>query len=306
MKPEMEKLIRAQTEARLARLGELDGRQRTALIELLIEDFFVTLRRTLAKWATLTGQSAQIDTGYIAQHMASVTLGIPGQGFKGKGLDLVDESEVKSAALLGGVDRPRWNHDLGTLASDTDRERRGLPPKWASYLTSPHVFYVLFDPVHNEQLDRHGRELRVRAWCLDAQRDDAWRDLLISFIENRSPGQFNLQLHPPVAYDDDIVVNMLGNLDMADVKVFEARFIVPSDPLKPLDGITWVKPLPDSVLPVEGRTRGSPYEKGLHPSRLEGAAEAGELKALDELFPGLGLEGAIETADPTSALKDDA
>lgn len=305
MRPEMEELIRAQTEDRFARLQELDGQQRTALIELLITDFFVTLRRTLAKWATLTGQSAQIDTGYIAQHMASVTLGIPGQGFKGKGLDLVDESEVKSAALLGGVDRPRWNHDLGTLASDADRARRGLSPKWATYLTSPQVFYVLFDPVHAEQLDPQGRELRVRAWCLDAQRDGAWRDLLERFIKNRTPGQYNLQLHPPVAYDDDIVVNTLGNLDMADVKVFEARFIVPSDPLKPLEGVNWLKPLPDSVLPVEGRTRGSPYVKGLHPSRLEGAAEAGELKALDDLFPGLGLEGAIEAADPAAPLRDE-
>lgn len=116
--------------------------------------------------------------------MASVTLGIPGQGFKGKGLDLVDESEVKSAALLGGVDRPRWNHDLGTVASDARRARRGLPPKWASYLISPQVFYVLFDPVHSAQLDSKGRALRVRAWCLDAQRDDAWRDLLERFVES--------------------------------------------------------------------------------------------------------------------------
>lgn len=81
---------------------------------------------------------------------------------------------------------------------------------------------------------------------------------------------------------------------------------MPSDPLKPIDGIHWIKPLPDSVLPVGGRTHGSAYERGLHPSRLEGAAEAGELKALDELFPGLGLEGAIVAADPAAPLKDDA
>ena len=304
MKPEMEQLIREQTQERAKRLGALDGRQRTALIELLIEDFFVGSRRTLAKWSTLTGQSAQIDTGYIAQHMASVTLGIPGQGFKGKGVDLVDESEVKSAALLGGVDRPRWNHDLGAPASDAGRESRGLPPKWATYLASPHIFYVLFDPVHHDEQPAGGRELRVRAWCLDAQQDTAWRDLVTRFVDGRKTAQYNMQLHPPVAYDDDVVVNTLGNLDFADVKVFEARFVVPDDPLEPLAGVEWVKPLPDSVTPVIGRTRATPYEYGLHPSRLEGAAEAGELKALDDLFPGLGLEGTMRTADPTAPIGD--
>ena len=300
----MEKLIRAQTEVRAEQLGALDGEQRTALIELLIQDFFVTLRRTLAKWSTLTGQSAQIDTGYIAQHMASVTLGVPGQGFKGKGLDLVDESEVKSAALLGGVDRPRWNHDLGTPESDLDRTRRGLDPKWKNYLDSPHVFYVLFDPVHTEKRDPHGRELRVRAWCVDAQADEAWRGLILRFVEGRGSNQYNLQLHPPVAYDDDIAVNTLGNLDMADAKVFEARFFVPDDPLQPLEGIEWVKPLPDRVTPVEGRTKAMPYKRGVHPSRLEGAAEAGEPLSLSDLFPGLGLGGELMSSDPTSPIED--
>lgn len=120
MKPEMEQLIREQTQERAKRLGALDGRQRTALIELLIEDFFVGSRRTLAKWSTLTGQSAQIDTGYIAQHMASVTLGIPGQGFKGKGL--TSSTRVRSraphcsAALtdLGGTTTSAPRHPMLT------------------------------------------------------------------------------------------------------------------------------------------------------------------------------------------------
>jgi hypothetical protein len=36
----------------------------------------------------MTGQSALIETGYIAQHLASLLLAIPGQGFRGKGIDM--------------------------------------------------------------------------------------------------------------------------------------------------------------------------------------------------------------------------
>lgn len=124
------------------------------------------------------------------------------------------------------------------------------------------------------------------------------------FVDGRKKTQYNLQLHPPVVYDDDVVVNTLGNLDFADVKVFEARFVVPDDPLEPLAGIEWVRALPEGITPVSGRTRATPYEYGLHPSRLEGAAEAGELKALDDLFPGLGLQGSIRTADPAAPIDD--
>jgi hypothetical protein len=222
-----EALVR-HTSQRRERLRALSATARRLLLEELIADFFIEQRQVLLKWSALTGQSAQIDTGYIAQHLASVVLGEPGQGFKGKGLDLADGSEVKSAALLSGVDRPRWNHNMGTLASDTHRARRGLPPMWESYFVAPRVFYVLFD-----RLPSDVAKLRVRAWCVCPERDDGWRDLFERYARLREDGRYNLQLHPPIGRDDDLVVNTLGNLDFRDVKVCEAAFALDAS----LDGV---------------------------------------------------------------------
>ncbi len=280
MKPELAEKLALNAEERRRRLRLLTPAQRRQLLETLIGDFFVVQRAGLLKWSALTGQSAQIDTGYIAQHMASVVLAEPGQGFKGKGVDLADGSEVKSAAILSGVDRPRWNHNMGTRAEDADRLRRDLEPKWQGYLDSPFVFYVLFDRSASDT-----SRLRVRAWCIDAQRDEAWRDLVNRFVAGRRASQYNLQLHPPVGYDDDIVVNTLGNLDFVDAKVFEADFEVPTDPSQPLD-LRWIKEPSEGFR--HGRTRATPYGgRSARPSRLEGA-EGHELEDEDvikTLFP---------------------
>ena len=48
-------------------LSDLKYRQRVRLLELLFQDFFIDQHQLLQKWAALTGQTAQIDTGYIAQ-----------------------------------------------------------------------------------------------------------------------------------------------------------------------------------------------------------------------------------------------
>jgi hypothetical protein len=225
MKPEVLEALGKNTAERRRRLQGLSGEERRRLLEELIYDFFVDQRGDLLKWSALTGQSAQIDTGYIAQHMASVTLAEPGQGFKGKGVDLDGGGEVKSAAILSGVDRPRWNHNLGKPSEDEDRELRGLKPKWVSYLAAPCLFYVLFDRAP-EAVDL----FRVRAWCVEPERDLAWTDLVKTFVGKRSSSRYNLQLHPPIGRADDLVVNTLGNLDFAKVKVFEAHFASTIDP----------------------------------------------------------------------------
>ena len=168
-----------------ARLGALSIEERKELIEELIFDFFLTTRGTLVKWGGITGQSAQIDTGYIAQHLASLVLRIPGQGFKGKGLDLRDESEVKSAASVSGVDKPRWNHNMGKVSEDEERRAKGLPTKSEQYLAAPWLFYVLFDLVWNEDADRFTDLFRVRAWAVAVQYDDAWRTLVERYLEWR-------------------------------------------------------------------------------------------------------------------------
>ena len=160
------------------RLRTLSANERQALIEELIADFFVDARATLVKWSEVTGQSAQIDTGYIAQHLASLVLQTPGQGFKGKGVDLLGGSEVKSASIVSGVDRPRWNHNLGTAADDRKRAAKGTKTKGFVYLNeTPFVFYVLFDRVHDGS-GTPTSKLRVRGWCINAKTDDEWRSLV--------------------------------------------------------------------------------------------------------------------------------
>jgi hypothetical protein len=82
---------RRELEARLDEIQEVLSAMtpvgRKFHIESLIRDL-VSARGTLVKWSEMTGQSALIETGYIAQHLASLLLAIPGQGFRGKGIDM--------------------------------------------------------------------------------------------------------------------------------------------------------------------------------------------------------------------------
>lgn len=293
MKPEVEDALRRAAEFRRELLGQLSAEDRRQLLEDLFVDFFVKQWRDLLKWAALTGQSSQVDTGYIAQHVASILLAEPGQGFKGKGLDLMDGSEVKSAAIISGVDRPRWNHNMGTLAQDAKRVEAGKLTTSDEYLASPNVFYLLFDRiVHADGSDRP-LVLRVRGWCLDGQEDAAWRNLLEDYVESRIPGKYNLQLHPPVGYDDNVVVNTLGNLDFSEVKVFEARIHglgVDDDFL-----IEWTHPPAGEIRPVRGRTIAMPYVRNARPSRLTSAADLlPDLDTLRELLPDYDVDALVE------------
>jgi hypothetical protein len=84
----------------------------------------------------VTQQTAQLDSGYLGQHLVSLISGTPGRGAgsRGKGHDLVDGSEIKTASALGGVDAPRWNHSSF-----------GNPKNVDAYLESKYIYFVLFD-----------------------------------------------------------------------------------------------------------------------------------------------------------------
>jgi hypothetical protein len=275
------------------------------LLEDLFVDFFVTQWKVLLKWAALTGQSSQVDTGYIAQHIASILLAEPGQGFRGKGLDLLDGSEVKSAAILSGVDRPRWNHNMGTLAQDAKRQREGRPTVSEEYLASPNVFYLLFDRVVYDDPSSAELTLRVRGWCLDGQEDTAWRDLVQRYLSTRTPGKYNLQLHPPVGWDDDIVVNTLGNLDFADIKVFEARIYGLANNQQ--YRVEWVKYPPDQLCPITGHTSTLPFIRNQRPSRLSGAADVlPDIAMLRELLPNHDVDSLVRVLQAEATLFDEA
>jgi hypothetical protein len=305
LKREVEEALRRAGEFRRRLLTTLSPDQRLSLLEALFVDFFVEQWRVLLKWAALTGQSAQVDTGYIAQHVASLVLAEPGQGFKGKGVDLLDGTEVKSAAILSGVDRPRWNHNLGTLAQDRARAARTppQPPTWSEYLDVPTAFYLLFDRVVSQPPDANTLVLRVRAWCVDAQADAAWRELLTRFVDQRSEGQYNLQLHPPVGYDDDLVVNTLGNLDFVDVKVLEARIHGLADEQE--FRVDWMLRPPARVRPMEGRCHALAYRRDpSRASRLSRATDVlPDLGVLAELLPELGRDKIVELGQ---ALQEEA
>jgi MamI restriction endonuclease len=284
VKPEVEDALRRSAEFRRQLLGQLSRHDRQRLLESLFVDSFVVQWRVLLKWAALTGQSSQVDTGYIAQHVASILLAEPGQGFRGKGLDLLDGSEVKSAAIISGVDRPRWNHNMGTLAQDKKRVAEGRSTTSGAYLSSPSVFYLLFDRVVDADGGASPLVLRVRGWCLDGQADEAWRDLVMRWVKSRTPTKYNLQLHPPVGYDDNIVVNTLGNLDFSEIKVFEAR--IHGLGVDEAYGVEWVLPPPEQLRPIGGRCGPLPYERNQRPSRLMSAADVlPDTGTLRELLP---------------------
>ncbi|WP_300404146.1 MamI family restriction endonuclease [Nocardioides sp.] len=283
MKDEVAVAIAAGIIERRELLQSLTLDQQTTLLEKLFMEFFGDLHTTLQKWAALTGQTAQVDTGYIAQFVASIVLKEPGQGFRGKGDDLADGSEVKSAAIISGVDRPRWNHNMGTPAQDRTRSSKGKVLASDEYLESPYLFYLLAD---RSASDTHRpRAIRIRGWLIDAENDSGWRDLLRLYQSQKADGQYNLQLHPPVAYDDDIVVNTLGNLDFSEVLVFDARVLRSADDASPL--VQWVKPLEDDILPQVGRTRAIAYGgRGSRPSRLTGASDlVADIAVVAHLFP---------------------
>lgn len=284
MKESVAEAIESGIVSRRELLAGLSLKQRVGLLESMFTDFFGDQHTVLQKWAALTGQSAQVDTGYIAQFVASIVLQEPGQGFRGKGDDLADGSEVKSAANISGVDRPRWNHNMGTTAQDAKRISDGKPTAGEEYLESPFLFYLLADRSASDK--RVPRAIRIRGWLLDAQKDTAWRNLLQTYLDQRPAGQYNLQLHPPVGWDDDIVVNTLGNLDFADVLVFDASVVRATDGTVTVE---WTRPLQDNLLPFSGRTKPLPYGgRGDRPSRLTDASDlVADIATVPRLFPGV-------------------
>lgn len=264
-------------------LESLDDHERISLLEQLFEDFYISQHLTLQKWAALTGQSAQIDTGYMAQFIASIALGIPGQGFRGKGDDLIDGSEVKSAANISGVDRPRWNHNLGTVSQDTKRRQKNQPTVWEEYLGCPSIIYILVDRVTSESKER-ARDIRIRMWCIDAQKDSAWRDLIKTFVDNRNSSRYNFQLHPPVGYDDNLVVNTLGNLDFEQVLEFDARISIDAEVDR--STVRWKKRPEFPTLPISGRTVAKNYGEDPRPSNLTGSVDVvADINTIPALFP---------------------
>ena len=178
---------------------------RKALAKTFIENVVLAQYHQLTGWQKVTQQTAQLDSGYLGQHLVSLVSGTPGRGAggRGKGDDLVDGSEIKAASALGGIDTPRWNHSsFGTAANVT------------AYLESRFIYFVLFDT-----LERYEEfPLRLRVWRVAPSADPAFSAVVENWAKEKTSGNFQLQ--PPRWREGSRVTNLGGNLELP--LIFEA------------------------------------------------------------------------------------
>jgi hypothetical protein len=171
--------------------------ERLELSKQLLAEQVTEQRIKLNHWSTITAQSSQIDTGYIAQHLVSLQTQIAGQGMRGKGDDLSDGSEVKSANFLDSLDKkgataPRWNFTAVT---------RKIMENFLDY-TTLYLLSMDLNPVGN---------FRVRIWKINILEHKVLRNRYIEWMEKLGYPKFNsdkeegvnFQLFPPRNMTDD-------------------------------------------------------------------------------------------------------
>lgn len=172
-------------------LSILSVDERKELAKQLLEEQVSEQREKLNHWSAITAQSSQIDTGYIAQHLVSLQTQIAGQGMRGKGDDLCDGSEVKSANFLDSLDKkgataPRWNFTAVT---------RQIMERFLEY---PAVYLLSMD------LNSQGN-FRTRIWKVDVtkhtilkERYKEWMKVLgYPKFASEKEESVNFQLFPP-------------------------------------------------------------------------------------------------------------
>lgn len=167
-----------------------DDRKKLAL-ELLNEQV-IKQRSKLTHWSVITGQSAQIDTGYVAQHLASLITQVSGQAMRGKGVDLIDASEIKAANFLDSLDKkgataPRWNF---TAVTKDIMER-----------------FLEYEKIYLLSMDLNTQDkFRTRMWKVDITKHIQLRKRYIEWMDKLGYPKFNtasdqpsvnFQLFPP-------------------------------------------------------------------------------------------------------------
>lgn len=171
-------------------LRQLSGDQRRKLARDLLQEQILDQRRRMHRWRDITGQPAQIDTGYVGQHLVSLVTGIVGGGMRGKGLDLEDGSEVKAANFLDSKDKrgataPRWNF----LSNDL--------PSMVSLVELPAIYLVSIDAIDDR--------MRARAWRLVPKDHAPFKERYLDWVEKLGKPKLNdpkrpsanFQLFPP-------------------------------------------------------------------------------------------------------------
>ena len=188
-------------------LNLLSEDDRINLCKILLTEQVAGQRDQLNKWSTITAQSSQIDTGYIAQHLCSLRTQIPGQGMRGKGDDLSDGSEVKSANFLDSLDKkgktsPRWNFTAIT------------PEIMERFLEYESLYLLTID------LDSH-KLIRIRIWNVDVTKHNVLKNRYIEWMEQKGRPKFdspkavsvNFQLFPPRMGEDSHMARHGSNRD---------------------------------------------------------------------------------------------
>lgn len=174
-------------------VAKMPEKERVELTKKIIKEVFIEQKKILDYWKEITGQPSQVDSGYLAQHLISLLTGIPGEGLRGKGIDLGDNSEIKSACCVGGIDIPRWN-----LSFQNDKAMDEI-------LSIPNIYFVLFDEKDNK--------LRIRVWRIDPDKDEGFKKTFDIWRKSERKSK-NFQIHPPVRKDSNIATNLSGNLEL--------------------------------------------------------------------------------------------
>lgn len=210
-------------------IEDFDNETREILAKKFIEEVILPQWKQLRQWKEVTKQTPQIDFGYLAQHLVSIISGIRGTGQRGKGDDLSDGSEIKSASCLDAEDTPRWNNV--NCGKKTERELLEI------LNNTPYFFFVLIDTT-----ERFGDILRCRVWCIRPKEDTNFRNVILGWgKDNRTKSRTNLQLHPPRwdKAEENITTNTYGNLklpllyyskqvDIPEILVMETKFFDPN------------------------------------------------------------------------------
>jgi hypothetical protein len=132
---------------------------------------------------------------------------------RGKGEDLADKSEIKSANFLDSLDRrgaiaPRWNF----MSNDV--------PSMENLLERPAIYLV--------SLDLNPKKLfRVRIWRLDPKGDEPFRNRYIEWMEKLGKPKLsdpnrpyaNFQLFPPRLKSNDDYARHGKGVDFVPLRI---------------------------------------------------------------------------------------
>lgn len=173
-------------------LKDLSLNDQKNLISQFLNEQVLEQRQKMHLWSTITNQPSQIDTGYISQHLVSLLVKIPGQTMRGKGVDLICGSEIKSANFLDSCDKkgyrnPRWNFCCSSKSS------------LSKFLEYKALYLVSFDFNKNHNI-------RVRVWSVCVKDHESLKNRYIEWLNELGFSKFspyqskkvaNFQLFPP-------------------------------------------------------------------------------------------------------------